>query len=353
MPLFASRRTTGPSRCTARSTVALSRPRVFFSERASRYEALRGRCSEGSSTKSTRAPAAWTRREISAATVDFPDAGWPHSSTRQPLGGGGAMGAMATPNVFRSFRSVTNIASRPVEDAFSTLRCRTPLLQALGASVPRGGARVRGERGASSVVPRGHHLLDAERDRDDGVPRVRSRPEKLENNARRAGKPGTAPIMRAFSFLVRVVLATVLLPLDLLMGDAVRAGDMTRPLTGAFGVVVAYGAFRAAEVAVGIGRASSSDDVEGDLRRAVPRSAARGARPVPAAWCPVPLAVVRVRVHRRRRASRRRAVRSHGRFRGSRVRRVDGGCRGFGNALRRDARVARGRRGPRRRRDTT
>ena len=119
-----------------------------------------------------------------------------------------------------------------------------------------------GERGASSVVPRGHHLLDAERDRDDGVPRVRSRPEKLENNARRAGKPGTAPIMRAFSFLVRVVLATVLLPLDLLMGDAVRAGDMTRPLTGAFGVVVAYGAFRAAEVAVGIGRASSSDDVE-------------------------------------------------------------------------------------------
>ena len=86
--------------------------------------------------------------------------------------------------------------------------------------------------------------------------------KKLENNARRAGKPGTAPIMRAFSFLVRVVLATVLLPLDLLMGDAVRAGDMTRPLTGAFGVVVAYGAFRAAEVAVGIGRASSSDDVE-------------------------------------------------------------------------------------------
>ena len=86
--------------------------------------------------------------------------------------------------------------------------------------------------------------------------------KKLENNARRAGKPGTAPIMRAFSFLVRVVLATVLLPLDLLMGDAVRKGDMTRPLTGAFGVVVAYGAFRAAEVAVGIGRASSSDDVE-------------------------------------------------------------------------------------------
>ena len=86
--------------------------------------------------------------------------------------------------------------------------------------------------------------------------------KKLENNARRAGKPGTAPIMRAFSFLVRVVLATVLLPLDLLMGDAVRTGDMTRPLTGAFGVVVAYGAFRAAEVAVGIGRASSSDDVE-------------------------------------------------------------------------------------------
>ena len=86
--------------------------------------------------------------------------------------------------------------------------------------------------------------------------------KKLENNARRAGKPGTAPIMRAFSFLVRVVLATVLLPLDLLMGDAVRKGDMTRPLTGAFGVVVAYGAFRAAEVAVGIGRASSSDNVE-------------------------------------------------------------------------------------------
>lgn len=86
--------------------------------------------------------------------------------------------------------------------------------------------------------------------------------KKLENNARRAGKPGTAPIMRAFSFLVRVVLATVLLPLDLLMGDAVRTGDMTRPLMGAFGVVVAYGAFRAAEVAVGIGRASSSDDVE-------------------------------------------------------------------------------------------
>ena len=86
--------------------------------------------------------------------------------------------------------------------------------------------------------------------------------KKLENNARRAGKPGMAPIMRAFSFLVRVVLATVLLPLDLLMGDAVRTGDMTRPLMGAFGVVVAYGAFRAAEVAVGIGRASSSDDVE-------------------------------------------------------------------------------------------
>ena len=84
--------------------------------------------------------------------------------------------------------------------------------------------------------------------------------KKLENNARRAGKPGTAPIMRAFSFLVRVVLAAVLLPLDLLMGDAVRTGDMTRPFTGAFGIAVAYGAFRAAEFAVGLGRASSNAD---------------------------------------------------------------------------------------------
>jgi hypothetical protein len=84
--------------------------------------------------------------------------------------------------------------------------------------------------------------------------------KKLENNARRAGKPGMAPIMRAFSFLVRVVLATVLLPLDLLLGDAVRTGDMTRPFTGAFGIAVAYGAFRAAEFAVGLGRASSNAD---------------------------------------------------------------------------------------------
>ena len=83
--------------------------------------------------------------------------------------------------------------------------------------------------------------------------------KKLENNARRAGKPGTAPIMRAFSFLVRVVLAAVLLPLDLLVGEAMRTGDMTRPLTGAFGVAVAYGAFRAAEFAVGLGRAAARE----------------------------------------------------------------------------------------------
>lgn len=91
--------------------------------------------------------------------------------------------------------------------------------------------------------------------------------KKLENNARRAGKPGMAPIMRAFSFLVRVVLATVLLPLDLLLGDAVRTGDMTRPFTGAFGIAVAYGAFRAAEFAVGLGRASSSSNADDDETR--------------------------------------------------------------------------------------
>jgi hypothetical protein len=92
--------------------------------------------------------------------------------------------------------------------------------------------------------------------------------KKLENNARRAGKPGMAPIMRAFSFLVRVVLATVLLPLDLLLGDAVRTGDMTRPFTGAFGIAVAYGAFRAAEFAVGLGRASSNAD-DDETKRAL------------------------------------------------------------------------------------
>ena len=128
--------------------------------------------------------------------------------------------------------------------------------------MPRGGARVQA---------RGAHRASFHADTTFSMPSAtattaypgyaRAR-KKLENNARRAGKPGTAPIMRAFSFLVRVVLAAVLLPLDLLMGDAVRTGDMTRPLMGAFGVVVAYGAFRAAEVAVGIGRASSSDDVE-------------------------------------------------------------------------------------------
>lgn len=128
--------------------------------------------------------------------------------------------------------------------------------------MPRGGARVqaRGARRASFNADTTFSMPSATATTAyPGYARAR---KKLENNARRAGKPGTAPIMRAFSFLVRVVLATVLLPLDLLMGDAVRKGDMTRPLTGAFGVVVAYGAFRAAEVAVGIGRASSSDDVE-------------------------------------------------------------------------------------------
>ena len=128
--------------------------------------------------------------------------------------------------------------------------------------MPRGGARVqaRGARRASFNADTTFSMPSATATTAyPGYARAR---KKLENNARRAGKPGTAPIMRAFSFLVRVVLATVLLPLDLLMGDAVRKGDMTRPLTGAFGVVVAYGAFRAAEVAVGIGRASSSDNVE-------------------------------------------------------------------------------------------
>ena len=128
--------------------------------------------------------------------------------------------------------------------------------------MPRGGARVQagGARRASFHAETTFSMPSATATTAyPGYARAR---KKLENNARRAGKPGTAPIMRAFSFLVRVVLAAVLLPLDLLMGDAVRTGDMTRPLMGAFGVVVAYGAFRAAEVAVGIGRASSSDDVE-------------------------------------------------------------------------------------------
>ena len=172
------------------------------------------------------------------------------------------MGAMATPNVFRSFRSVTNIVSRPTQSKTRFRRASMSLLQALGASVPRGGARVQagGARRASFHAETTFSMPSATATTAyPGYARAR---KKLENNARRAGKPGTAPIMRAFSFLVRVVLAAVLLPLDLLMGDAVRTGDMTRPLMGAFGVVVAYGAFRAAEVAVGIGRASSSDDVE-------------------------------------------------------------------------------------------
>jgi SAM-dependent methyltransferase len=58
-------------------------------------------------------------------------------------------------------------------------------------------------------------------------------------------------------FLVRIFLAAALLPLDLLLGDAVRTGNLTRPVMGAFGVFAAYGAFRGAEYAMSVKHAIS------------------------------------------------------------------------------------------------
>lgn len=75
--------------------------------------------------------------------------------------------------------------------------------------------------------------------------------KKREANARRY-KPGASPILRAFAFLVRVILAALLLPLDLLLGDALRKGDWTRPTMGIMGGTTAWFAFQAAEWAMGM-----------------------------------------------------------------------------------------------------
>ena len=63
---------------------------------------------------------------------------------------------------------------------------------------------------------------------------------RVEAQIRRA-RPGPSSLSRAFAVLARVLLATLLLPFDLLLGDALRTGRLARPAMGAAGAALAGG----------------------------------------------------------------------------------------------------------------
>lgn len=52
--------------------------------------------------------------------------------------------------------------------------------------------------------------------------------------------PPPSPALSSAGFLVRVCLAMVLLPLDVLFGNCLRSGDWTRPVIGGVGITVTY-----------------------------------------------------------------------------------------------------------------
>ena len=62
---------------------------------------------------------------------------------------------------------------------------------------------------------------------------------RVEAQIRRA-RPGPSSLSRAFAVLARVLLATLLLPFDLLLGDALRTGRLARPAMGAAGAALAF-----------------------------------------------------------------------------------------------------------------
>ena len=69
--------------------------------------------------------------------------------------------------------------------------------------------------------------------------------KRMEATLRRT-KLGVSATQRAFACVMRVVLAVALLPYDLLLSDAVRRGNLSRPFVGVLGASLAYAVFHGA-----------------------------------------------------------------------------------------------------------
>ena len=89
--------------------------------------------------------------------------------------------------------------------------------------------------------------------------------KRLEATLRRT-KPGASATQRAFTYVLQVVLAVALLPYDLLLADAVKQGNLTRPFVGILGASLAYAVFHGAST-MGPNGGRVQQRLEPDLKR--------------------------------------------------------------------------------------
>ena len=77
-------------------------------------------------------------------------------------------------------------------------------------------------------------------------PGYRKLRKRIEAQMRRTStaRTGWPTAQRSFVFVTRVCVAVLLLPFDILTGNAMESGDYARPAMGVFGASIAYGAFR-------------------------------------------------------------------------------------------------------------
>ena len=77
-------------------------------------------------------------------------------------------------------------------------------------------------------------------------PGYRKMRKRIEAQLRRTStaRMGWPTAQRSFVFVLRVCVATLLLPFDILTGNAMESGDYARPAMGVFGLSLAYGTFR-------------------------------------------------------------------------------------------------------------
>lgn len=77
-------------------------------------------------------------------------------------------------------------------------------------------------------------------------PGYRKMRKRIEAQLRRTStaRMGWPTAQRSFVFVLRVCVAALLLPFDILTGNAMESGDYARPAMGVFGLSLAYGTFR-------------------------------------------------------------------------------------------------------------